>query len=203
MPFCAGCGAPQIRVTGVDVSPPEQNTPEDLNPRESPAPTFHANPAIQWGLALRTTLTAGVIGAFLMVTPFGVFGLGMLIAGAVSVFLYRRRNPWANLTTGVGAKLGIASGFFGSIIFAWIVALLVLVFHGGEQLRAVIIQALDQSAARNPDPEAQQVFQYLKTPQGLATAAIFLALFMFVFFVALGGVGGAIGAMVARRKESS
>jgi ABC-type Na+ efflux pump permease subunit len=144
---------------------------------------------------------AGLIGAVLTFTPLAVFGLSMLMSGAVAVYLYRHRNPWANITAGSGAKLGIATGFFASVIFGWAAAVLVLVFHAGGQVRAVIIQALDQSAARNPDPEAQQVFQYLKSPQGLVTAGICFAIFLFVFFVVLAGAGGAMGAVMARRRE--
>jgi len=197
VPFCAGCGAPQIRVASL--SPEEGPSAATAGPELSSPPVYY--PGIQWSMALRPTATAGLIGAFLMFTPLGVFGLSMIIAGFVAVFLYRRRNPWANVTTGAGAKLGIASGFFGSVIFGWTAAVLVLIFHAGEKVRAVIIQALDQSAARNPDTEAQQVFQYLKSPQGLVTTGILFAIFLFVFFVMLAGAGGAIGAVTARRRE--
>jgi len=199
VPFCAGCGAPQIRVAGQNLE--IEQTADEPSSRESAVAPVHYHPGIQWSLALRPTVIAGLIGALLMFTPLGVFGLSMLLAGAVSVFLYRRRSPWVNVTTGAGAKLGVASGFFGSIIFGWFAAMLVLIFHAGAQVRSVVIQALDQSAARNPDPEAQQVFQYLKTPQGLAAAGIFLAVFLLIFFVILAGAGGAIGAVMARRRE--
>jgi hypothetical protein len=200
VPFCAGCGAPQIRVAGYSPES-EQASPEAVSSRELQAAPARYYPGIQWSLALRPTVIAGLIGALLMFTPLGVFGLSMLLAGAMSVFLYRRTNPWANVSTGAGAKLGIASGFFGSVIFGWVAAMLVLIFHAGAQVRSVVIQALNQSAARNPDPEAQQVFEYVKTPQGLAAAAIFLAVFVFIFFVILAGAGGAIGAALARRRE--
>jgi len=145
---------------------------------------------------------AGLIGAVLTFTPLAIFGLSMLVSGTIAVYLYRHRNPWANITAGSGAKLGIASGFFRSVIFGWAAAIMVLVSHAGDKVRAVIIQALDQAAARNPDPEAQQVFQYFKSPQGLVTAGICFAIFLFVFFVLLAGAGGAIGAVLARRRDS-
>ncbi|HZQ67782.1 MAG TPA: hypothetical protein VFA68_04615 [Terriglobales bacterium] len=197
MPFCAACGAPQIRVAGY--SPEPEHIARDLTQDAPVSPVYH--PGIQWSQALRPTAMAGLFGALLMFTPLGVFGLSMLMAGALSVYLYRRRNPWATLTTGSGAKLGIASGFFGSLMFGWGAAVLVLIFHAGGHVRAIIVQALDQSAARNPDPEVQQMVQYLKSPDGLATAGIFFAVFLVVFFVALAGAGGAIGAVMARRRE--
>jgi hypothetical protein len=200
VPFCAGCGAPQIRVAGQNLET-EQPSDEFSSSRESSVAPVHYHSGIQWSLALRPTAIAGLVGALLMFTPLGVFGLSMLLAGGMSVFLYRRINPWANVTAGTGAKLGVASGFFGSIIFGWVAAMLVLIFHAGAQVRSVVIQALDQSAARNSDPEAQQVFEYLKTPQGLAAAGIFLAVFLLIFFVMLAGAGGAIGAVMARRRE--
>jgi hypothetical protein len=136
-----------------------------------------------------------------MFTPLGVFGLSMLMAGVLSVYLYRKRNPWSHLSTGAGAKLGIASGFFGSIAFGWIAATLVLAFHAGAQLRSIIIQALDQSAARNSDPQAQQMIEYLKTPEGLSTAIILFAGFLFVFLIGMACAGGAFGAVMVRRRE--
>jgi hypothetical protein len=200
VPFCAACGAAQIRVAA-SVPESEPTSAEAASSRELHTTPVDYHPSIQWSLALRPTVIAGLTGALLMFTPLGVFGLSMLLAGAMSVFLYRRTNPWANVTTGAGAKLGIASGFFGSVIFGWVAAMLVLIFHAGAQVRSVVIQALDQSAARNPDPEAQQIFEYLKTPQGLAAAGISVAVFLFIFFVILAGAGGAIGAALARRRE--
>lgn len=198
MPFCSSCGAPQIRVAAYEGGPGEQIAGPATG---APSVPFASSSGIQWSIALRPTIASGLIGAVLMFTPFGVLGIGMLLAGVASVYLYRRRMPWTSLSTGAGAKLGIASGMFGSIIFAWIGATLVLIFNRGGQLRSLIIQALDQSAARNPDPEAQQMLQYLKTPQGIATAAILVGIFLFIFFVLLAGVGGALGAAFARRRE--
>jgi hypothetical protein len=136
-----------------------------------------------------------------MIIPFGAFGLGMLAAGALSVVLYRRRNPAANLTPGVGARLGAVSGALGFGIFAILTSIEMVVFRSGGQLRAALIEAVQQSAARSSDPQAQQLLEYLKTPQGLALVMVLGLIVMFLAFLALSGLGGALCAALLRRKD--
>jgi hypothetical protein len=144
---------------------------------------------------------AGLVAAIVMLVPLGAFGLGMLASGALSVILYRRRNPTANLTPGMGARLGAASGALGFGIFAIFTAVEMVVFRAGGQLREALLQAIQQSAARSSDPQAQQVVEYLKTPQGLALVMVLGLIVMFVAFLIFSGLGGAVGAALLRRKE--
>jgi hypothetical protein len=127
--------------------------------------------------------------------------LGMLASGALSVILYRRRNPAANLTPSMGARLGAASGALGFGIFAIFTAVEMVVFRAGGQLREALLQAIQQSAARSSDPQTQQVVEYLKTPQGLALVMVLGLIVMFVAFLIFSGLGGAMGAALLRRKE--
>ena len=136
-----------------------------------------------------------------MIIPFGAFGLGMLAAGALSVVLYRRRNPVANLTAGMGARLGAVSGVLGFGIFAILTSVEVVVFRSGGQLRAALLEAVQQSAARSSDPQAQQLLEYLKTPQGLALVMVLGLIVMFAAFLLFSSLGGALGAALLRRKE--
>jgi hypothetical protein len=136
-----------------------------------------------------------------MVVPLGAFGLGMLAAGALSVVLYRRRNPAANLTPGVGARLGAVSGALGFGIFAVLTSIEMVVFRSGGQLRAALIEAVQQSAARSSDPQAQQLLEYLKTPQGLALVMVLALIVMFAAFLVFSSLGGALGAALLRRKD--
>src|SRR4051812_25940291 len=80
--FCPQCSAPLIRV-----SLPEA---PDLSPAPSPV---GITSGIQWSRALGPTAMAGFIASILMLFPLGAFGLGMILAGVLSVVFYRWRNP--------------------------------------------------------------------------------------------------------------
>lgn len=130
-----------------------------------------------------------------------MFGVGMLVAGFLSVALYRRRLKYVWITNGMGAKLGAAAGAIGSGLFTLVTAVGILVFHAGDKLREAAIQAIDQAAARNPDPKAQEMLQQLKTPDGLVLVVSLGMLFTFVLFVLLSSLGGVIGAASLRKKR--
>jgi len=198
--FCPQCNAPQIRIAASEaVTHP--GTASEMTPAQ---PTSYASapPAsgIQWSLALPAAALAGLV-AILMIIPLGAFGLGMLAVGALSVLLYRRRNPAANLTPGMGGRLGAVSGALGFGIFAILTSVEMLVFRSGGQLRAALLEAVQQSAARSSDPQAQQLLEYLKTPQGLALVMVLGLIVMFVAFLVFSSLGGALGAALLRRKD--
>ena len=199
--FCPHCNAPQIRIAGAEAIAQPGETSEVA----AAQPTSYAGapPAtgIQWAQALPSAALAGLVAAILMIVPFGAFGLGMLAAGALSVAIYRRRNPAANLTPALGARLGAVSGALGFGIFAILTSVEMVVFRSGGQLRAALLEAVQQSAARSSDPQAQQLLEYLKTPQGLALVMILGLIVMFVAFLVFSSLGGALGAALLRRKE--
>jgi hypothetical protein len=198
VPFCPQCNAPQIRVAGADAT-------THLGTEIAPAPSAYpgSSPAstIQWSQALPATALGGLIAAMAMSIPLGAFGLGMLAAGALSVVFYRRRNPAAQLTPAMGARLGAVSGALGFGIFAILISIEVVVFRAGEDLRKTLLEAVRQSAARSPDPQAQQMLEYLKTPQGLALVMVLGLIVMFLIFLIFSSLGGAVGAALLRRKD--
>lgn len=144
---------------------------------------------------------AGLVAALLMVIPLGAFGLGMLAAGGFSVVLYRRRNPGAPLTPGMGARLGAVSGAVGFCIFAVFTALEMLAFRTGSQIRGALLDAIQQSAARSADPQAQEVLEWFKSPAGLALMLTLGLVFLFVVFLVLSSAGGALAAALLRRRD--
>lgn len=194
--FCPQCNAPQIRV-GFGESDTELNAPAELPGRGFP----EGRAAIQWSQALPAAALAGVIAALLMFIPLGAFGLGMITGGILAVLFYHRRNPAATVTPGMGARLGAVSGTLGFAVFAIFTAIEVLVFHSGGQLRAALLEAIQQSAARSTEPQAQQVLEYLKSPPGLALMMGLGLVVMFVVFLILSSLGGALGAALLRRKS--
>jgi hypothetical protein len=201
--FCPQCRAPQIRV-----AVPETATLSGItsDPAVSSLPAYFGSPLttrIEWSQALPATALAGLIAAVLMMTPLAGFGLGMLIGGSLSVVFYRRRIPVANVTPGMGARLGMVSGILGGGIFAALLSIGTMLFHAWDGIRAKLIEVIEQTAARNPDPQAQQALEFFKSPEGivlLLTTALIGTLMAFVIF---SGLGGALGATLLRRKEHS
>lgn len=196
-PFCAHCNAPQIRVEGA-----LGETVPGLERLGAPLASSSTS-AIQWSQALPSAALAGLIAAVLMFIPLGAFGLGMIAAGVLSVLFYRRRNLAENLTPGTGARLGALSGMLGFGIFAVLTSVEVLVFHSGGQLRAALLEAVQRSALRTADPQAQQALDYLKSPPGLALVMVLGLALMFVVSLIFSTLGGALGAVLLRRKNRS
>lgn len=197
--FCRNCNAPQIRVAGPAVEPASPV----LEGEYAAAPTtanLQSN-HIEWSRALPATALGGLIASLFMVTPLGPFGLGMIVAGILSVLFYRRRNPVAELTPSIGAKLGAVSGIIGFAMFSILMAVGLLLGRSGGQLRTSLIQAVQQSAARSPDPQVQQMFEYFKTPAGLALIIAMGLVITFLVFLVLSAAGGALGAVLLRRKQ--
>ena len=123
-------------------------------------------------------------------------GLSMLVAGFVSVMIYRRRFPFA-LSAKMGLQLGAASGAIGFIILAIAVAATENVLHGWAHAREWIVNRVEQSAAGSPADQVQLVVDFFKSPAGMVIAIAML----FVGFLIFSGVGGALGALLLRRRQ--
>jgi hypothetical protein len=200
--FCRQCNAPQIRVAVAEPS----TSPVVITDQERTSPLYPylmSQPAtgIDWSKGLPATALAGLIAAFLMMTPLAAFGLGMVIGGGLSVVFYRRRNPVANITPRMGSRLGMASGALGGCIFTVLLTAATVILNGWEQIRQKVIELVAQTAARNPDPQAQQALEFFKTEQGVALLVTSGLVVTLVAFVIFSGLGGALGAALLRRKE--
>ncbi|HET7442237.1 MAG TPA: zinc ribbon domain-containing protein [Terriglobales bacterium] len=202
-PFCRECRAPQIRVAVAERVPSPSSTTglAETSPVPPSAPTFFTPPSAdgQWSHALRSSLAAGLIGAILMVTPLGVLGLGMLVAGIVAVGLYRRHSPVGALTLAHGAKLGALSGAFGFAFFSAFLAVQVALLHKGDELRSALVHAVEQAAARSSDPQAQAMAAWLTSPEGLGLMVALSLFFTLVLFLILAALGGVLAAMFRRQ----
>ncbi len=201
--FCPQCRAPQIRV-----AVPETFTPSAISSDSaaSSLPAYFGSPLttrIEWSQALPATALAGLIAAVLMMTPLAIFGLGMLIGGSLSVVFYRRRIPVANVTPGMGARLGMVSGILGGGIFAALLSIGTILFHAWDTIRGKLIEVVEQTAARNPDPQAQQALEFFKSSDGIVLLLATAVIGTLVAFVIFSGLGGAMGAALLRRKEHS
>jgi hypothetical protein len=199
--FCPQCRAPQIRV-----AVPEAVTPSGLSfdPSTPPLPAYFGSPLairIEWSQALPASALAGLIAAVLMMSPLAYFGLGMLIGGSLSVVFYRRRMPVAHVTPGMGARLGMVSGLLGGAIFAALLSIGTMLFSRWDSIREKLIEVVEQTAARNPDPQTRQAMEFLKSPQGIVLLLSMALIGTLVAFVIFSGLGGALGAALLRRKE--
>jgi hypothetical protein len=200
--FCRHCNAPQIRVP-LAAAPAETSViPQALDNQLSLGGGDQQIRGLAWPQALRSAAQAGFIAAIVMAIPLGAFFLvGMLAAGFLAVLFYRRRVSDVNPTSGLGVRLGALSGLFGFGIFGAFSALETAVFHSGGELRSALMQAIEQAASRTTDPQAQQMLQYLRTPQGLEVVMILGLIVMFFLFVILSSLGGVLGAVTLRGKE--
>jgi len=127
-------------------------------------------------------------------------GLAMLAAGFLCVLFYRRRCRAALVTPGLGAKLGALTGALGFGILAAILAL-AAVFGLRQQLQDNFLKVLQEYAANSSDPRVAQVLEMSKTPEGFTLLmTVFLAMTLVAFLI-FSGLGGALGALLLRRKD--
>jgi hypothetical protein len=107
-----------------------------------------------------------------------------------------KREP----STRTGFRLGAIGGLFVFGLLMIVIAAGTLAFHSEADTHAQVIQVIQQAQARNPDPQARELFEYFKTPPGMAFMMVVGFVFVGVLFILLSGVGGAISASLLRRK---
>jgi hypothetical protein len=127
--------------------------------------------------------------------------LGAPLGGFLAVVLYRRRSLSRDPLPGSGFRLGALSGMFGFLFFGLLLVLQVVGTHGENEIKAGMVDAVRRQQARNPDPQTRQMLDYFLTPHGLMIMMIGGLIFVAIAFVLLSGAGGAISAVLLRRKE--
>lgn len=198
--FCKHCGAPQIRVMGEERAsePFHPGTAAEVEPAAEPAPLGGATPAvplgIDWSQAVPAAALAGFFLAIAWVIPLLGFLLWLIVGGVLGITMYRRRVPQTTLTPGLGARIGAVTGLFGFGVFAVLFGLELLLSRGSGGFRQMLQQVVEQAAARNADPRAQQAIQQMMTPAGLAVLVTIVLVLFLAAFLALSSVGGALGA---------
>ncbi|MFI5070078.1 MAG: hypothetical protein ACHP8A_04225 [Terriglobales bacterium] len=200
--FCGHCTAPQIRVVvTADSMPLSETVPEIVAERTSYS-QLPMHPKGQWAQALPAAFVGMLIATALATIIPGALGLGLLATGFLSVYFYRRRNPFAQLTIKLGARLGALSGVLGFGITAIASATAAAVLHSGGQLHALMLKAAEQYVSRSTDPQMQQVLDFYASPQGFILMLVIGSIMMLLLFMALSSMGGMIGAAVLRKKDS-
>jgi hypothetical protein len=207
-PFCKQCGAPQIRVPGIEAVESSAPGPAGIAPAESvpEVPSIPSvllsegrSPGVQWAHALPGAALGGAFSLLAAIVPYAIFGPAFLAGGAVAVILYRRHIKDRLPSAGAGAQIGAASGGFGFLFFA-IPAIAKLVYRPDE-IRQGMLDNLAQYVGRGYDPQKiQQVQDLLKTPQGLNFFVAFVLFILFLMFVVGSSIGGALYAAWARKR---
>ena len=143
------------------------------------------------------------VATFILASLFPVW---MVAGGWLAVALYRRKAFGKETTLMEGAKLGAVAGLMGFGFFALVtsaaIALQAFVLHRGNQFRDLVRSTIERAASRNPDPQVQQMIQWMQTPEGLAFLAISSLVLLFFAFLLLGSLGGLVGASLGRRRNS-
>lgn len=194
-PFCSQCGAPQIRVSVNREDEPAVATPP------IPVASAPASSRVQWGLAFPRALLAGVLGTIILIIfqfllpPLLVLLLLVPFTGAMAVWFYRARDP--ELNGGKGFRIGMVAGFMLFVVNVVLAGLAFLVDRGRalEQIK----KQFQEAAARNTDPNAQQMLRNMvDRPEALIGFLVVAGVISFVLFVLFCGIGGAIAGRSAR-----
>ena len=87
------------------------------------------------------------------------------------------------------------------------VSTLTLLVTGSGKARQVMRQAMEQSASRNPDPRAQEMvhgmMQFMTSPGGFALIMTVGFAINFLALMAFAAGGGALGASLFGKRETS
>jgi hypothetical protein len=207
-PFCPQCRAPQVRVqvaspdleaapdpdaamsgltnqgsTGPDAAP------DHFFPQIPPNGLLTTLSASERRIAVRAAIQAGFLGLLISIIPF----LGIVLTGALAVYLYRRAGG-LSLTPSSGSRLGGAAGAVTFAISSVFMAVRIFVFHALQEYQDVMLKVAKAFGLNSSDPEVQDMIHRLSTPSGLAITL----LFSLVIGVALAAIGGAVASAVLR-----
>lgn len=179
-----------------EVQPPAQPVVVSNTPGVTPGVT-----GVDWHHAIPAAAWAGALLALAWVVPYVGYFLWIIAAGAVAVAFYRRRAPNAVITPANGARVGAVCGLFGFIGFSVLMAIGLLLLRGSSKFREMLQQAMQQAAASNPDPKAQELLAQMTSPAGLAVMVTLVMVVFLIGFIALSSAGGAIGAKIFKDKS--
>jgi len=122
-------------------------------------------------------------------------------AGFLSVAFSRRRGEETVMRAGAGFRLGALSGLFLFAFSAALELVAVVVMHKGSELQSELMEKVQQAAARYPGPEVQPFLDFVRSPAGFAFLVAASLIFGLVAFVALGSLGGALGAALLGKRN--
>jgi hypothetical protein len=208
VPFCPHCSAPQIRVVIAEPAPPPLAFAAATTSQDSAVlPASQTVPVLalpmQWSQALKPCALAALVASVAMVLKLMAPLIAVVGAGFFAVAFYRRNTPGIAFGTGAGARLGVLCGLFCSAMTAALGALRLVLLHEGGEIHKFLLDMIQQTAMRYPDPQHQADLELLRSPTGLVAMMIFILIAGFVLFLILGALGGALGGAILNRRERS
>jgi hypothetical protein len=67
----------------------------------------------------------------------------------------------------------------------------------------MMLDIVQQTAARYSDPQFQPTLEFMRSPAGLISMMVFLLIVGFLAFLLMGTVGGALGGVLLGRRDKS
>jgi len=131
--------------------------------------------------------------------------LGWLaLAGTVVLGVFRYQRKSGEISAGTGARLGALMGLFTFIFYLLLgtlrFGLSLLGGHHSDEFRQNLVKQIQQTAARYPDPQAQDMLLWFTTGNGLV---VFVVIVLFIFFIIVlvsATATGAVTGALARKK---
>jgi hypothetical protein len=202
-PFCKQCGAPQIRVVGVETETPPAPDISDSNESLPVVPPLTlpavSSTGVQWSHALPGAALGGAFSLLLTGVPLAVLGPAFMAGGILAVRCYRRHLKGGVPSPRTGAQIGAASGGFG-FLFSAILKVAEVMYHPDE-LRRQTLDTITFLIGHGIDPQIFQPLQEsLKTAEGLTSSVLLGLLPLLVFAVAGASIGGALYAAWLRKR---
>jgi hypothetical protein len=199
--FCSQCKAPQIRVVTAE-APASPENPSLPAAEKSQYPPLRPQSSMAWAQALPAAFLGLLITTLLSSVLRGALGVGLLASGFLSVYFFRRRNPFARLTLGLGARLGALTGMLGFAITAIATAGAIAVLHSAGNIHSLMLKAIQQYGAGSTNPQMAEVLEFYASRQGFVVMLALGFIMMLILFLVVSGVGGMLGAAALKRKDS-
>ena len=204
-PFCASCGAPQIRVSvaqessfasDAPVTPPlAPGTPASIQPPALPV-HFNGRPIVPRGRFLRQ-IWPFALASGIMLGLIPLIGL-LCLAGSIiyCVRRYRRDQP-SPFTRSEGARLGLLTALLSFLPFVPLYSLSINAHP--QEIREAMLRPLQQRAAQ--DPQLQNMLQWASSHDGFVTLLIMSTIIFLIIILVISAAVGAITASVGSNRS--
>jgi hypothetical protein len=201
--FCPHCSAPQIRVIVAEAA----LSPASAGGMAASVAAVETVPGIavpmSWSRSVRPCALAGLIAAVTMVLQLVVPLIAVIGAGFLAVAFYRRSAPAAAMNAKTGALLGALCGFFCAGLTAILESLKIIALHQAGDVRHWMVEIIQQAATRYPDPDAQPMLDFMRSPAGLIFMMVFFLITAFLLCIVLGTLGGSLGGVAFTRRDKN